>query len=206
MVMNCRGCGRPISDDSVFCQYCGYSITGIGRPAQQGVQAKKGMSTGTIVAIVVIVIVIIPIVLSAILYVMVLGFGGTSSQTPTTSLSKESVTSGWKFKFTSVSVATQWSDVTIQLSDGWNTVQWAPATTDLDDGTTTKCNEGPKTLGSLTVFCNITDLTGNGYVNQGDFIVLTTDGATPFSYTTTYTVTIMHDPTAAEMCDMDFQG
>ena len=153
-----------------------------------------------------ILMVAITVVLAAVLYVMVLGFGGTSSQTPTTSLSKESITSGWKFKFAPVSVDTQWSDVTVQLTDGSNTVQWTPATTDLDNGTTAKSLEGIQTLGSLSVFCNVTDLAGNGYVNQGDFLAITTSGATPFSSATTYTVTIMHDPTAAEMCDMDFQG
>ena len=152
-----------------------------------------------------ILMVAITVVLAAVLYVMVLGFGGTSSQTPTTSLSKESITSGWKFKFAPVSVDTQWSDVTVQLSDGTNTVQWIPATTDLDNGTTAKSILGSEDLDGLTVFCNITDLAGNGYVNQGDFLAITT-GGTAFSSATTYTVTIMHDPTAAEMCDMDFQG
>jgi flagellin-like protein len=152
-----------------------------------------------------ILMVAITVVLAAVLYVMVLGFGGTSTQTPTSSLTKSTVTSGVKLTFAPVSVDTQWSDVTILLSDGTNTVQWATVTTDLDDGTTTKDEFTVVTLGALSVYCNVTDLAGNGYVNQGDYFVLTTGGGS-FSSATTYTATIMHDPTAAEICHMTFQG
>jgi flagellin-like protein len=152
-----------------------------------------------------ILMVAITVVLAAVLYVMVLGFGGTSTQTPTSSLTKSTVTSGVKLTFAPVSVDTQWSDITVLLSDGTNTVQWEPATTSLDNGTTAKQVLGDETLSSLSVYCNITDLAGNGYVNQGDYVVLTTGGGT-FSSATTYTVTIMHDPSAAEMCHATFQG
>ncbi|HIH02144.1 TPA: type IV pilin [Thermoplasmata archaeon] len=155
-----------------------------------------------------ILMVAITVVLAAVLYVMVLGFGGTSTQTPTSSLTKSTVTSGVKMTFAPVSVDTQWSDVTILLSDGTDTVQWATVTTDLDDGTTTKDEFTVVTLttASINIYCNVTDLAGNGYVNQGDYFVLTTGGANAFSSATTYTVTIMHDPTAAEICHLNFQG
>lgn len=57
LAMDCKCCGRQITDESVFCQHCGYIITGQAGPAQQQVQAKSGMSTGTIVAIIVVVVV-----------------------------------------------------------------------------------------------------------------------------------------------------
>ena len=153
-----------------------------------------------------ILMVAITVVLAAVLYVMVLGFGGTSTQTPTSSLTKSTVTSGVKMTFAPVSVDTQWSDVTILLSDGTNTQQWTPLTTDLDNATTAKYVSASKTLGSLTIYLNITDLAGNGYVNQGDYFTATTPSASTFSSATTYTVTIMHDPTAAEICHLNFQG
>lgn len=153
-----------------------------------------------------ILMVAITVVLAAVLYVMVLGFGGTSTQTPTSSLTKSTVTSGVKMTFAPLSVETQWSDVTILLSDGTNTIQWTTTTTDLDDGTTTKAEFTVVALGSINVYCNVTDLAGNGYVNQGDYFVLTYGGATAFSSAATYTATIMHDPSAAEICHMNFQG
>ncbi len=152
-----------------------------------------------------ILMVAITVVLAAVLYVMVLGFGGDTTQTPTTSLTKDSVTAGQKLTFAPVSVDTQWDDITILLSDGTDTVQWTPATANLDDGVTTKEQCGDEALGSLTVYCNVTDLTGNGYVNQGDYLVVTT-GGTAFSTATTYTVSIIHAPSAGEMCQLNFQG
>ncbi|HUU07536.1 MAG TPA: type IV pilin N-terminal domain-containing protein, partial [Thermoplasmata archaeon] len=111
-----------------------------------------------------ILMVAITVVLAAVLYVMVLGFGGTSTQTPTSSLTKSTVSSGVKLTFAPVSVDTQWDDVTILLSDGTNTVQWSPATASLDNSTTSKQVITFQTLTGLDVYCNVTDLAGNGYV------------------------------------------
>ncbi|MCJ7489058.1 MAG: type IV pilin N-terminal domain-containing protein [Thermoplasmata archaeon] len=152
-----------------------------------------------------ILMVAITVVLAAVLYVMVLGFGGDTTTTPTSSLTKSTVTSGVKLTFAPVSVDTQWDDVTILLSDGTDTVQWTPATANLDSAITTKEPLGTGTLGSLTVYCNVTDLAGNGYVNQGDYFTLVTSG-TSFSTATTYTCTILYAPSAGEMCHATFQG
>ena len=203
--MNCKGCGRQITDESVFCQYCGHSITGQMRPAQQPAQAKSGMSIAMIVVVVVIAFTLITVILAAVLYVMVLGFGGTSAQTPESFLTKSTVSSGLELSFGPVSADMQWSDVTILLSDGTSTVHWSPATTSLDNATTSKQLLWACTLGSLTVYCNVTDLAGNGYVNQGDYFALTTGGGS-FSVATTYTCTIMYDPTAGQVCRINFIG
>jgi len=155
-----------------------------------------------------ILMVAITVVLAAVLYVMVLGFGGTSTQTPTSSLTKSSVTGGDKFTFAPMSKDTPWSDVSVLLSDGSNTATWTPLTTDLDNGTTAKWNSIAATanLGTLKVNISITDLAGNGYVNQGDYVTLTVGTGQAFSNTVTYTVTIMHDPSSAAVCHLDFQG
>jgi len=203
--MNCKGCGRQITDESVFCQYCGYSITGQMRPAQQPAQAKSGMSVAMIVVVVVVAFVLITVVLAAVLYVMVLGFGTDTTTTPTSSLTKSTVSSGVKLTFAPVSADMQWSDVTIRLSDGTNWIHWTPATSSLDNATTSKQVLGVMTLGSLSVFCNITDLAGNGYVNQGDYFALTTGGGS-FSAATTYTCAITYDPTGEEICHISFNG
>lgn len=128
-----------------------------------------------------------------------------SPDTPTSALTKSIVSSGVKLTFAPMSVDTQWDDITILLSDGTNTVQWSPATASLSSGVASMQLCGAGTLGSLTVYCNVTDLAGNGYVNQGDYIVLTTGGGS-FSSATTYTVTIMYDPTTTEVCRINFIG
>jgi hypothetical protein len=55
------------------------------------------------------------------------------------------------------------------------------------------------------VYCTFTDLAGNGYVNQGDFATFQTVGAA-YSASVTYTVTVMHDPSSAEICHASFNG
>ena len=152
-----------------------------------------------------ILMVAITVVLAAVLYVMVLGFGTDTTTTPTSSITKSSVSSGVKMTFAPVSVDTQWDDITILLSDGTNTIQWTPATANLDNTTTAKELLGTDDLGSLAVYCNVTDLAGNGYVNQGDYFTLISGGGS-FSSATTYTATIMHSPSAGEMCHQTFQG
>ena len=206
MALRCASCGGQTPDGSEFCQNCGYSITGKIRPTQRQVQEKSGMSVGTIVIIVIVVLVIVPVVLSAVLYFMVLGFGSTSSQTPVSFLTKTTVTYGVKMTFGPVSTEMQWSDVTILLNDGSITQSWAPATADLDTGTVATCAYVEKSLGILTVYLNVTDLTGNGHVNAGDFFTLTTPSVGTFNTATTYTVTIMHDPTGAAICHAYFTG
>jgi len=153
-----------------------------------------------------ILMVAITVVLAAVLYVMVLGFGGTTTQTPTSSITKSTVTNGVKYTFAPMSKDTPWGDVTLLIQDqSGNTQSWAPATTDLNLGTTDVWNGTSKALGSLTVFCTFTDLAGNGYVNQGDFATFQTVG-TAYSASVTYTVTVMHDPSSAEICHASFNG
>ena len=110
--------------------------------------------------------------------------------------------------FTSMSKDTPWSDVSILLTDGSNSYTWTPLTTDLDNGTVSKWNHiaTAANLGTLKVNLSIVDLAGNGYVNQGDYFTLTVGTGQAFSSVATYTVTIMHDPSASEICHLDFVG
>ena len=140
MAANCRGCGRPIPNDSVFCPYCGHNITGKMIPARQQAQTKSGMNTGTIIAIIVVVIVVIPIVLAAALYFMVLGFASSSISTPSAvyAVSSESVTNGVKIEVWGItSSEVPWGDVKVWLTDGTYFAEWSPRTKDLDTGSWT---------------------------------------------------------------------
>jgi hypothetical protein len=127
---------------------------------------------------------------------------------PISSITKSSITNGVKFTFGPINMDTPWSDVTILLQDHFgNTASWSPLTTDLDGGMTVRKSFAVVALGSIpSVWCNITDLAGNGYWNQGDFVTFTTGSTSTFSPAVTYTVTIMHDPSASEICHASFNG
>ena len=71
-------------------------------------------------------------------------------------------------------------------------------------GTVTHCI-GSRALGTLTVWMNATDLAGNGYVNQGDSVTLTTAGGL-FSKSTTYTISLLYKPTGDTIVSQSFTG
>jgi FlaG/FlaF family flagellin (archaellin) len=141
----------------------------------------------------------ITVVLAAVLYVMVLGFGGTSTTTPAATYSKTTITYGQKITIVSITKTdAPWDDVKIQLSDGTNIVEWIPAKA--NQLTSTAYNYSTKTLtGGPTVVCVLTDVSGNGYVSGTDYFTLKYQGATAFSSTTTYTAVLLYEVTG-ERC------
>lgn len=202
--MNCRACGGPVSGDWEFCEYCGHSIRGKERPVQSRPPTTSGIST--IVVIVVVVIVVVPIVFSAVLYYMVLEFSRVEHlQTPHVLLTKSVVTDGVKLAIGPITLDTQWSDIAIVLSEGSDGAQWCPATADLDNGMKITAEYGEESLGPLTVYCNVTDMAGNGYINYGDYFTLTTGGGL-FSPVNTYTCTLIYEPTDGHIGSISFTG
>jgi hypothetical protein len=164
------------------------------------------MSTGRIIAIVIVALAVVGAVFASVMLAMTPSFGaGPPIQTPASSITKSSITDGIKFTFAPVSVDTEWSEIIILLSDGSNVVQWFPATTDLDDGVSSTAEYGDESLGLLTIYCNVTDTGGNGYINVGDYFKLTIGGGS-FSSTTTYTCIIMYEPTESRICFISFTG
>jgi hypothetical protein len=60
-------------------------------------------------------------------------------------------------------------------------------------------------LTGIDVQMNATDIAGNGRVSMGDYITLTAaDGA--FSVSTTYTLTLVYEPTGGAMTNYVFTG
>ena len=163
---------------------------------------------GKICIILAIVGILIIVGVAAVLYILTLGFGSVNPGVPTSSLTKTTVDYGVKCTFSPISYDTIWSDVTILLQEpNGNTATWSPMTADLDSGTPAKKSFAPVALGSIAnVWCNVTDLAGNGNVNQGDYFTLTTGSAASFSASTTYTVSILHKPTSSEICHVSFTG
>lgn len=150
----------------------------------------------------------ITVVLAATLYIMAFGFGtGTADTPPVANFTKSSVENGLKFTFTPFSKDTTWGDISFVLTAEADSVSFVNITTEdlmSDSGTVTK-SVGYRDLGSLSVYMNVTDLAGNGYVNQGDSFTLTTGGGA-FSKAITYEIFVMYDPIGAVISSMTFQG
>lgn len=167
--------------------------------------AVRKDSEGVSPVIATILMVAITVVLAAVLYVMVLGFGTDTSQTPTSSFSKDSITNGWRFTFATVNEDVSWDDITVTIISGASVWTWTNLTAaDLDGDTAIMKNYGDVTAGGLTVTLKILDLTGNGKVNGGDYIELT---STPnFSASSDYNLRMMYEPTNQPMVSTTFSG
>ena len=209
MAMSCPRCGAGILDGARFCGRCGLEFgTQQFMSAQIKTKPAKDNRDVKIIVLVVVLVVVVQFVLPAILYIMVLGFGGTSSSVPTAFLTESTITNGKKFTFSPMTRDTTWGDVTILLSDGVYTASWTPWTNDLDNGTTARWNSVAlaSNLIPLKVNLSIVDLAGNGQINQGDYFTLTLGPGQTYSFATVYDVTIMYDPTSSEICHSTFQG
>ena len=100
-----------------------------------------------------------------------------------------------------------WSDVAIQINDGLTFATWKGVTT--NDLTSvyppiTHNETYPEYLGDLEVYLSITDLSGNGLMSNGDFITITLPSGQSFDSGTTYTLTLMYEPTGGQMTSYHF--
>jgi len=123
---------------------------------------------------------------------------------------KNTVPYGFKFYLMFGSSShTPWTDITFQLSSGSNVITWANLTAqDLnshEDNQTWHYGH-PQILGSMSVWFNVTDLSGNGMLDNGDSIEFTTGSDYRFSSDSTYTLTILYEPTDGSMLALDFTG
>jgi flagellin-like protein len=155
-----------------------------------------------------ILLVAITVVLAATLYYMVIGFGGDTASNipPVGDFTMDTMSDGMKFTFTQFSRDTVWGDISIIFSDGTNITTYNNITTAaMATGDPVVVQFGSHVVGPLTVFLNITDMVGNGYVNGGDFFTLTTSGGN-FSNIVTYDVIIIHNPSDSRIVADTFQG
>jgi flagellin-like protein len=148
-----------------------------------------------------ILMVAITVVLAAVLYVMVLGFGGTSTTTPTATYSKIAIAGGQQINVVSITRSdVSWDLIKVQLSDGTNFAEWDIVSTDLDGGSAVTMNYTTDTLGSLTVCLHVTDVGGNGLLSGTDYFkVFTYGGATAFANGQTYTAVLIYTETGEKI-------
>jgi FlaG/FlaF family flagellin (archaellin) len=169
-------------------------------------QDPESKHVGKICIVLAVVGILVTVGLAAVMYVMVLGFGGVDGNAPVAILSRSTVANGVRFTFVSVSSSVSWQDVRITLSDGLEYASWSPHASDLDSGSSSQSQLPAESLGAMTVTCTVSDVAGNGRVNGGDYFTLTTSGSPMFSPSTTYTVTILHAPTGESMTCSLFEG
>ena len=88
-----------------------------------------------------------------------------------------------------------WDDLEIQLTDGMNFVTWYPSEDRLDDGAPSMENLGGNLLNGTEISCVVTDLAGNGCIDEGDYFVLNAyDGFYVSDYFTALLIfTVTHD-------------
>jgi len=118
-----------------------------------------------------ILMVAITVVLAAVLYVMVMGFGGSNAQTPTASLSKSTTGTAHQEKITiaSVSEAQPYSNIKVSL-----VIDGASHVGNLTDGTA-DITWSPSIPGNTTV--KYVDVGGDSKVSTGDYILVTSAGS-----------------------------
>lgn len=109
---------------------------------------------------------------------------------------------GYKFMLITPTSEVTWTDLTIMLQSGEDSYAWTTATEEgLTGGVVTTQALGPSCdIGGATFWLNITDLAGNGLVNTGDYFTITG----MFTPGTTYTVTLIHEPTDSQMTKMNW--
>lgn len=143
------------------------------------------------------------ITLSAVIYVMVLGFGSAGPNvTPTTSLDVTMTADGVAFSLGIVNSEMPWSDLEITLDDGSDIVFWYPMSSDLTGDLTETAEYGPGHLSGMSVYLTITDNAGDGDADQLDSFVISPMSS--FSTSVDYVVTIMWEPSAQEVCSAIF--
>lgn len=144
-----------------------------------------------------ILMVAITIVLVAVLFVMVVGLGGNNFTPSVMALDKMSVSNGYKVTLTDPTGDIKWGDIYVQLSEGMNITSWTNLTTaDLvSSESPVQWSYGSSLmLSGLHVFLNVTDLTANGKINQGDSLTFTTLSSPTFSTYLTFTLTLIYRP------------
>ena len=192
----CVSCGRSIDWNANICQYCGHDYRSQAHVAQP---PKKNHPAFLIIAIVVIVVVIV-VVLPLLLYIMVIGVGGTSIDGPTAVYQKATITNGQKITIVGITKFNcPWDDFKVQLSERTNIAEWSP-TSALQISPVGHNYSTSTALAGLTVCLWIYDQSGDGFVNDGDYFTLFTYGGAPgFSHDTVYSAVLLWEPNG-ELC------
>ncbi len=212
--MKCPDCGTEVGDQIPFCPRCGRQVRAAPHRSEyvapahvpSGHKAEGERGLALILVIIVVLIVVLPLVLAMIFYIGILGFGGLDAETVTTDLSMVTESGGYRFTFGAFTSQTEWSDIAIVLSDIESSVSWNPTTSDMKGVSPVVFEFGPTMLGNIAVFCNVTDMDGDGSVDEGDFFTIHTGSEAVFASGVEYTVLIVHETTGTLAASDSFSG
>lgn len=155
---------------------------------------RKGVSP----VIATILMVAITVVLAAVLYVMVMGFGGPENNVPTgefKAAEKLSDTS-YRIQVLSISEAKGVADMRLSISNGVNTPVYVVGATMTTPASGTEITD---------VDVAFNDLNGDGKVSTGDYFTVTVPA--PATAEVIYTVALSYAPASGSggvVCDVDF--
>ena len=126
---------------------------------------------------------------------------------PTMDISRSNLPGGAGKNFTcsEPTLALQWNEITVYLTDGTVTVNWSLSMAGLNSGSLNMSEFGPRNIGTLVVFLNVTDMAGNGSVSIGDFFTFTTSNG-KFNPARNYVVTLEYKPTLDVIAQSTFVG
>lgn len=93
----------------------------------------------------------------------------------------------------------EWTNLSIMFSDGVVLAFWNPNSGDLGNGPSSVAVLGGRTLGALQVQCQVTDIAGNGVVNEGDYITISAWASMELSPSTNYTIALIYERSSAQM-------
>ncbi len=112
-----------------------------------------------------------------------------------------------KFTFARVMSDIPWDHLKLGLADeSGNWDYWYTASGDLDDGPMSREDLPSITIGPINAVCTVVDLSGNGLVDEGDYITVSTWRGTSFSQSTNYTFTVFYRPNLTQMAYSTFHG
>ncbi len=197
--MRCPDCGAEAWADARFCPMCGHSFTGAPLPSDVITQRrKKDNKNAMIAAAVVVAVVVVGAISSYVFFLTISPDIPPDGMTPAASYSKTTITDGARILIVSISRnEVPWDNVVVQLTDSSNSVTWSPKTWQLDGGSLANAQYAPQSLGPLSVYLTVTDITGNGFVSGGDFFTLTTTEG--FSSSVTYQACLLYLPTGEKI-------
>jgi hypothetical protein len=126
---------------------------------------------------------------------------------PTMDISRTNLPGGAGRNFTcsEPTLALHWNEITVYLTDGTATVYWSLSMAGLDSGSLNMSEFGPRDVGTLVVFLNVTDMAGNGSVSIGDFFTFTTSNG-KFNPARNYVVTLEYKQTLDVIAQSTFVG
>lgn len=97
-----------------------------------------------------------------------------------------------------------WDDIEIQLTDATNYVSWYPSADGLDGESSATQSLGSAMLGVAEATCTVTDLAGNGYLDEGDYFVITAPSGFTISPYLYYSALLLYEPMHVRMFAAEF--